>query len=236
MPTISSASEGRRQGLRPQTGRTRAGALFLAGNLTALRELALRRTAERVDEQLLTHMQAISYRRDLGWRATRLLVCVSEDPRAAGLVRYTRRMAMKPAGPVTAMIIRRGQRSLTDSPAAYRVGQQPPRSATTSCAQARRSRSTTDLDDVLRSRNANNVTQIIIGKSARSGAVSIDARFRRARSGTGVPAILVSTSLPAMRKALRSRRCRPRRGRNRSIRGPMRWRCCSLRSDLASPC
>src|SRR5215472_149479 len=31
---------------------------FSPANLTALRELALRRTAERVDEQLLTHMQA----------------------------------------------------------------------------------------------------------------------------------------------------------------------------------
>ena len=31
---------------------------FSPGNLTALRELALRRTAERVDEQLLNHMQA----------------------------------------------------------------------------------------------------------------------------------------------------------------------------------
>jgi two-component system, OmpR family, sensor histidine kinase KdpD len=38
----------------PATGRARARALFLAGNLTALRELALRRTAERVDEQMLT--------------------------------------------------------------------------------------------------------------------------------------------------------------------------------------
>ena len=31
---------------------------FTPGNLTALRELALRRTAQRVDDQLLTHMQA----------------------------------------------------------------------------------------------------------------------------------------------------------------------------------
>src|ERR1700744_2405526 len=31
---------------------------FSPGNLTALRELALRRTADRVDEQLLSHMQA----------------------------------------------------------------------------------------------------------------------------------------------------------------------------------
>jgi K+-sensing histidine kinase KdpD len=56
---------------------------FSPGNLTALRELALRRTAERVDEQLLTHMQANAIAGP--WAAgERILVCVSEDPRAAG--------------------------------------------------------------------------------------------------------------------------------------------------------
>src|SRR4030088_3189738 len=65
---------------------------FSPGNLTALRELALRRTAERVDEQLLTHMQANAIAGP--WAAgERILVCLSEDPRAAGLVRYTKRMA-----------------------------------------------------------------------------------------------------------------------------------------------
>ena len=56
---------------------------FSPANLTALRELALRRTAERVDEQLLTEMQARAIPGP--WAAgERLLVCVSEDPRAAG--------------------------------------------------------------------------------------------------------------------------------------------------------
>src|SRR5690348_8374069 len=56
---------------------------FSPGNLTALRELALRRTADRVDEQLLTHMQAHAISGP--WAAgERILVCVSEDPRAAG--------------------------------------------------------------------------------------------------------------------------------------------------------
>ncbi|MFZ0397275.1 MAG: two-component sensor histidine kinase, partial [Methyloceanibacter sp.] len=65
---------------------------FSPANLTALRELALRRTAERVDEQLLTEMQARAIPGP--WAAgERLLVCVSEDPRAAGLVRYTKRLA-----------------------------------------------------------------------------------------------------------------------------------------------
>ena len=65
---------------------------FREGNLTALRELALRRTAERVDAQ----MQC--YRRDHEvpgtWPATeRILVCVGPHPLGARLVRASRRMA-----------------------------------------------------------------------------------------------------------------------------------------------
>ncbi len=67
----------------PQQAERALRAFFLAGNLTALRELALRRTAERVDEQLLTQMQADAISGP--WAAgERILVCVSEDPRAAG--------------------------------------------------------------------------------------------------------------------------------------------------------
>src|SRR6195256_2736182 len=51
---------------------------FAPANLTALRELALRRTADRVAEQLLTHMQANAISGP--WAASeRILVCVSED-------------------------------------------------------------------------------------------------------------------------------------------------------------
>ncbi|RUV56140.1 two-component sensor histidine kinase, partial [Mesorhizobium sp. M5C.F.Ca.IN.020.29.1.1] len=42
----------------PSTAQRAIENYFSPGNLTALRELALRRTAQRVDEQLLTHMQA----------------------------------------------------------------------------------------------------------------------------------------------------------------------------------
>src|SRR5262249_32878495 len=69
--------------------------------LTALRELALRGTAERVDEQLLTQMQAHAIPGP--WAAgERVLVCVSEDPRCAGLVRYTKRRADRLHAPWTA--------------------------------------------------------------------------------------------------------------------------------------
>ena len=62
---------------------------FQPGNLTALRELALRRTAQRVDEQMLAYMRAHAISGP--WPAgERVLVCVSEHPGAPGLVRYAR--------------------------------------------------------------------------------------------------------------------------------------------------
>ncbi len=67
---------------------------FTPGNLTALRELALRRTAQRVDDQLLTHMQANAISGP--WAAgDRIVVSIDEDPRSASLVRYGARMASR---------------------------------------------------------------------------------------------------------------------------------------------
>ena len=65
---------------------------FRKGNLIALRELALRRTAEQVEEQME------SYRRDAGVRdiwpaAERILVCIGPNPRSIRLIRAARRMA-----------------------------------------------------------------------------------------------------------------------------------------------
>lgn len=65
---------------------------FAKGNLLALRELALRRTAERVDQQMET------YRRDHSvvqtWPAAEtIMVCVNLKPRGPRLVRAARQMA-----------------------------------------------------------------------------------------------------------------------------------------------
>ena len=77
---------------------------FSPANLTALRELALRRTADRVDEQLLTEMQAHAIQGP--WAAgERILVCISEDPRSAGLVRYAKRLADRLHGPWMALYV-----------------------------------------------------------------------------------------------------------------------------------
>ncbi|MFC7697784.1 MULTISPECIES: sensor histidine kinase [Bradyrhizobium] len=141
---------------------------FSPGNLTALRELALRRTAERVDEQLLSHMQANAIAGP--WAAgERILVCISEDPRAASLVRYTKRLADRLHAPFIAVSIET-RRSLQMSDEerdrladTLRLAESLGGEALTIPGVGRRL-----ADDVVNFAQGNNVTQIVIGKSTRS--------------------------------------------------------------------
>src|ERR1700735_4258867 len=141
---------------------------FSPANLTALRELALRRTAERVDEQLLSEMQAHAIQGP--WPAgERFVVCISEDPRCAGLVRYAKRLADRLHGPWLALYVE-GRRSLQlneeerDRVAdMLRLVETLGGEAVTIPASAR-----SIADDVIGYAHAHNVTQIIIGKSTRS--------------------------------------------------------------------
>ncbi len=75
---------------------------FAPGNLTALRELSLRRTAQRVDEQMVRYMQAHAIKGP--WATTeRVLVGVSGDPDSVTVVRYARRLADRLKAPWTAL-------------------------------------------------------------------------------------------------------------------------------------
>src|SRR5262249_54449601 len=141
---------------------------FSPANLTALRELALRRTAERVDEQLLTQMQARAIPGP--WPAgERILVCISEDARAAGLVRYAKRLADRLHGHFTALCVesRRtmqlGEVERDRIADTLRLAEALGGEAVTVPASDRRI-----ADDVIGYAHANNITQIIVGKSARS--------------------------------------------------------------------
>jgi two-component system sensor histidine kinase KdpD len=141
---------------------------FSPGNLTALRELALRRTAERVDEQLLNHMQANAIPGP--WAAgERILVCVSEDPHAAGLVRHTKRLADRLHAPWTTLCIEtRRTLQLSDAESdrlatTLRLAETLGADSLTIPAVERRI-----ADDILGFARANNVTQIVVGKSTRS--------------------------------------------------------------------
>jgi two-component system sensor histidine kinase KdpD len=141
---------------------------FSPANLTALRELALRRTAERVDEQLLEHMRARAIHGP--WAAgDRIVVCVSEDPRAAGLVRYAKRLADRLHAPWTALYVETG-RSLQLSEVerdqisqSLRLAERLQGEAITIPLAARRV-----ADELLSYAQKNNVTHIIVGKSRRA--------------------------------------------------------------------
>ncbi|HWC73529.1 MAG TPA: sensor histidine kinase KdpD [Gemmatimonadales bacterium] len=65
---------------------------FRKGNLIALRELALRRAAERVDAQMRGYMREHGVR-EIWPAAERVLVCIGPNPAGARLVRAGKRMA-----------------------------------------------------------------------------------------------------------------------------------------------
>ena len=143
-------------------------AFLSPANLTALRELALRRTAERVDEQLLTEMQSRAIQGP--WAAgERILVCISDDPRSAGLVRYAKRLADRLHGQWIALYVE-GRRA-----AQFSEEERDRIADTLRLAEALGGEAITlpagdrDIaDDVINYAQTNNVTQIVIGKSART--------------------------------------------------------------------
>jgi two-component system, OmpR family, sensor histidine kinase KdpD len=86
----------------PQQAERAVRSYFLPGNLTALRELALRRTAQRVDEQMVDYMRAHAISGP--WAAgERVLVGINESPSCPSVVRYARRLADRLRAPWTAV-------------------------------------------------------------------------------------------------------------------------------------
>ncbi|HEY0266491.1 MAG TPA: histidine kinase, partial [Rhizomicrobium sp.] len=80
---------------------------FVPGNLAALRELALRRTAQRVDAQMVDYMRAHAIAGP--WEASeRLLVAVNARAGAAQAIRQARRLADRLRAPWTAIHVETG--------------------------------------------------------------------------------------------------------------------------------
>ena len=75
----------------PDRSRHAAENFFRKGNITALREMSLRVTAERVDRQLRTYMR--DHRISGPWKSgQRLIVGISGSPHSAHLIRWARRL------------------------------------------------------------------------------------------------------------------------------------------------
>ena len=140
---------------------------FTPANLTALRELALRRTAERVDDQLQQHRlrQGI---RDIWAAGEYVLVCVNESPHSEQLVRAARRLADRLNAPWTALYLETERSHRLGEAARDRVAATL-RLAEELGAEARSLPARIDLaEDVLDYAREHNYTQIVIGKSRRS--------------------------------------------------------------------
>jgi len=150
----------------PTTARRAIENYFSPGNLTALRELALRRTAQRVDKQLLTHMQAHAI--EGPWAAgDRVLVAVDEHPRSASLVRYARRQADRLRCPWAALHVETSRSAnLPDADkdrlaATMRLAEQLGGEAVTIPGQA-------VAEDIVRHAGTHNFTHIVVGRPGKS--------------------------------------------------------------------
>ena len=150
----------------PQQAERAVRHFFSTGNLTALRELALRRTAQRVDEQLLSHMREHAIAGP--WPASeRLLVCVSEAPSTAGLIRYARRVADRLRVPWTAIYVETARTPRLSTVERDRVADHL-RLAERLGASTITIPGRNIADELIAYAGANNITQIVVGKSARS--------------------------------------------------------------------
>ncbi|MCA9952573.1 MAG: sensor histidine kinase KdpD [Anaerolineales bacterium] len=139
---------------------------FRPGNLTALREMALRRAADHVDEQMRVYMQKHAISGPWPVRE-RVLVCVSPSPLSERIVRTTRRLARRlDAEWIAAYVETPGAANLSEADEervtrtlhlAEELGAQTVRLAGHSIAET--------LVNYALSRN---VTKIVTGKSLRS--------------------------------------------------------------------
>ncbi len=138
---------------------------FAPGNLTALRELALRITARRVDQQMLTYMQAHAIPGP--WAAgERVLVCISGGHTAAQLVRLAKRRADQFHCAWTALYVETRRQRLFSPEERERIAEAL-RLAEHLGGEALTLPGDDPVSTVLDFARSHNITQIILGKSKR---------------------------------------------------------------------
>ena len=150
----------------PETARLASDKFFKPENLTALRELALRRAAQTVDDQLVGAMRRSGI--EGPWAAgERILVLVAGDGMAPSLVRAGRRLADLMDAPWTVTHVERPNHPVKAGLSAQRL------SEAMKLAEQLGGATLVLTDDdlpgaVLGYARRNNVTQIVLGKSRES--------------------------------------------------------------------
>ncbi|MEI9964593.1 MAG: sensor histidine kinase KdpD [Caulobacteraceae bacterium] len=156
----------------PETARLAAANFFKPENLTALRELALRRMAQTVDDQLVAAMRQRGV--EGPWAAgERILVLIGPDSMAGALVRAGKRLSdMMMNAPWTVAYLERPNKPSPDAAGAARVGE-----AFKLAEQLDGATVVLTGDDIVRCiidyAHRNNVTQIVVGKSRPSRLKSL---------------------------------------------------------------
>ncbi len=138
---------------------------FRKGNLTALREMSLRRAAERVDDQMRAYMRTSAITGP--WPATeRLLVCISPSPLAEKLIRTTRRLADEIGAEWFAVYVEVASRPELNPASRERVG----KSLQLAEELGARTRTLTGHsipETILAYARKHNITKVIVGKPIR---------------------------------------------------------------------
>ncbi|MGE3174271.1 MAG: DUF4118 domain-containing protein [Planctomycetota bacterium] len=170
----------------PEAARTAADAFFRKGNLAALRELALRKTAQLVDQRRREERLAGGTRRV---RSTneRILVCVGPSPFSARLVRAAHRMAAVMRGELFALHVARPSARPTAATEHERVLQNL-RIAESLGARVASVQSPDAASAVVGFAESHEISRIVVGRTGRTrlyelvfGSFTMDV-IRRSRS------------------------------------------------------
>ena len=139
---------------------------FSPGNLTALRELALRRTAERVDDQMLSYMREHAIAGP--WAAgERVIVCLDPSAAAANAVRAAKRTADGLDAELIALYVETDRHAAL-SEAEHGHLAETMRLAAELGAEVVTVPGRSVVEEVLAFARSRNATRVVVGKSRRS--------------------------------------------------------------------
>ncbi|WBK01257.1 sensor histidine kinase KdpD [Methylocystis parvus OBBP] len=146
----------------PETARRATQNFFTPRNLTALRELALRRTAERVDDQMVAYLRQGAI--EGPWAtAERLLVCVGDEGSESAIREAARLASALNASWIAAYVERAGHE--TQSAEAVRKLDDALHLAERLGAETARLSGDDLAGEILKFARQENITQIVVGRS-----------------------------------------------------------------------
>ena len=149
----------------PEQADRALGGFFRKANLIALRELALRATADRVDAQMQVYRRAEAGERT--WPITeKILVCVSASPSAIRVVRAGRRLARRLRADWTALYLEE-PRHLRLPPSDREYAEQALRAAEALGGESVVLAGQDAVEELLRFARDNNFSKIVVGKPGR---------------------------------------------------------------------